>query len=269
MEDIRRARAARRLPAGGGRLACDEDAVRFVDEKGFVLLMPLRGLPLPSLSEADGADPWGEDFRCTDRAWAWKETLPARKLCAYGKFIRARGAFLSWRLYPAFYAAYGPAGDPDEEYEAGKLARADRALVDLVAAHGPVDSHDLWRLAKPLFGGERHRFTAALDRLQAGFFLTVAGGTLEGWSRHTWDLVERQVPAGLLDRLPQPRVARATIVRQTVWNCAALPERSLGGILRWGPAEVGRALEDLLAAGHLARVTVEGERGPWVAAGWE
>ena len=258
------ARAARRRLLDGGPLLGDEDAARYIGERGLVLLMPIRGIPLPSLSEADGADPWAEDFRCTDRAWAWKETLPARKLCAYGKYVRGRGAFIGWRLYPAFYAARGPAGDLAEEYEAGRLGRDEQALVELVAEHGPIDSRDLWRRARPLFGGRRHHFTAALQRMQERFWLTVAGGSLEGWSRHTWDLVERQVPAGLLDGLPGPREARAAILARVVEDCVALPEKILGRTLGWLPAELGRALDDLAASGGIAPVLVEGEREPWI-----
>lgn len=263
---LARLRSARRLLLDGSRPRDDESAARFVEERGFVLLMPIRGLPLPSLSEADGADPWAEDFRCTDRAWAWKETLPARRLCAYGKFIRGRGAFIGWRLYPSFYAVYGPSGDLEEEYEAGRLRRPDKMLVEMVADAGPISSHDLWIKAKPYFAGKRGRFLAALDRLQAGFFLTVAGGSLERWSEHYWDLVERQVPPGLLDRAPRPDEARRAVLLQTVENCAALPEKQLRSILRWEQRDLERTLRALLEAGRLREVQVEGEREPWLAA---
>ncbi|MGE5549853.1 MAG: hypothetical protein ACM3ZC_04885 [Bacteroidota bacterium] len=266
--ELQEARAVRRRLAGGRCARTDEDAVQFIEERGFVLLMPIKGIPLPSLSEAGGDHPWADEFRCTDRAWAWKETLPAQKLCAYGKLIRGRGTFIGWRLYPAFVAAYGPAGDLAEEYEAGRLARADRSLVELVAASGPIDSRDLWRKAKSIFAGERHRFTAALDRLQARFMLTVAGGSLEGWTRHTWDLVERQAPPGLLDKLPAPGEARAAILLQALENCVALPEGRIGSMLGWTRAEIQRALACLLAAGRLAAQTLDGQRWVSIADPW-
>ncbi len=262
LKDLHKLRAARCLLDGGRRIGGDGDAVRFIAERGFVLLMPIAGIPLPSLSEADGAAPWAEDFRCTDRAWAWKETLPGAGLCAYTKLVGGRGTFISWRMYPAFLAVYGPAGDPAEEYEAGRLARADRDLIELVGKFGPINSRDLWRRAKPLFGGKRHQFTAALERLQAKFLLTVSGGSLEGWTLHTWDLVERQAPPGLLDELPPPAEARREILFQTLQNAVAMPEGSIGRILRWTPAETGKALAGLMEEGKAARVQVGKEE--WV-----
>ena len=158
---LRQARAARCRLDDGRPVRTDAEAARYIGERGFALLMPIKGVPLPSLSAANGAAPWAEDFQCTDAAWEWKETLPGQKLCSYLKLIRGRGTFVSWRLYPAFYAAYGPVGDPNEEYEEGRLGRAERDLALIVAEHGPLDSRQLWRRTKPLFGGKRSRFTAA------------------------------------------------------------------------------------------------------------
>ncbi|MCL6613625.1 MAG: winged helix DNA-binding domain-containing protein, partial [Firmicutes bacterium] len=260
---LRRARAAKNR-LDGRPVRTDGEAAAFVEARGFCLLMPLRGVPLPNLSQADGGAVWADDFRCTDRAWAWKETLPARKLCAYVKLIRNRGTFIGWRLYPAFLSLYG-AGDLDEEYEAGRLGKAEKDLAAIVAERGPIDSRDLWRLARPLFGGERHRFLAALERLQTLFVVTVSGGSLEGWSRHTWDLVERWVPPGVLQGIPGRREARRAILRQTLSNCVAADERLLRSLLRWPAGELAEALADLEAEGAARRVRVEGQRSPWWA----
>ncbi|NLG84428.1 MAG: winged helix DNA-binding domain-containing protein [Firmicutes bacterium] len=260
---IHRARAAKNR-LDGRSVKTDEEAAAFVAARGFCLLMPLRGVPLPSLSQAEGGAVWADDFRCTDRAWAWKETLPGRKLCAYVKLIRHRGTFIGWRLYPAFLALYG-AGDLDDEYEAGRISRAERELAALVAERGPIDTRELWRLARPLFGGARHRFLAALERLQTIFVVTVAGGSLEGWSRHTWDLVERWVPPEVLAKLPTRREARRVLLWQTLSNCVAAEERLLCSLLGWPAGEVVEALDELAAAGMARRVRVEGQRGPWWA----
>ena len=172
----------------GQRIHNDDGACRFINERGLILLMPIDGIPLPSLSEADAAAPWG-GFAITDRAWAWKETLPGNKLCAYTKLIHGRGTFISWRLYPSFLKVYGPEGDPDYEYENGRLDKSERDLYRIIESCGPIDSRELWRRSKTIFGDKRTRFTATLERLQSKFYITVAGGSLEGWTLHTWDLV--------------------------------------------------------------------------------
>ena len=145
------------------------------------------------------------------------------------------------------------------------MGRAERDLAMIVAEHGPLDSRRLWRLAKPLFGGKRGRFIAALDRLQAGFILAVAGGSLSGWTLHTWDLVTRQVPAGCLDKPPASAEARRILLRQTLANCVAAPERVLASLLRMRSGEMTAALDELRAKGEAVMVAVEGEKEPWVA----
>ncbi len=246
----------------GKPITDDAGARQFIRERGFVMLMPLAELPLPNLSDADAAEPW-EGFPITDRAWAWKETLPAQKLCAYTKLFQGRGTFIDWRCYPAFLRVYGPEGDPDYEYENGRIEKVDRDLYRLVETAGPVDSRELWRMAKPLFGEKRSRFTASLDRLQAKFYLTVAGGSTEGWSLHTWDLIERQVPAELLVKLPAMAEAGTEILQQTVTNCYAVSEKKLRSILRWTPGALQESLAELRGGGLIEAVPVEGESVLW------
>ena len=246
----------------GRKIHDDDGACRFIDERGFCLLMPVEGIPLPSISEADNADPWG-GFAITDRAWAWKETLPARKLCAYTKLIHGRGTFISWRLYPSFLRVYGPEGDPDYEYESGRLDKAERDLYRIVEVSGPINSRELWKRSKAIFGDKRTRFTATLERLQSRFYLTVAGGSLEGWTLHTWDLVERQVPQEILAKLPPLAEAQASILMQAIQNCYVVPMRKLRTILHWSPVDLQRSMEALMKEGLIAEVKVEGEDLPW------
>lgn len=263
LPQINAARAKLNRLNDGRRIRDDQGACRFIAERGFVLLMPLDGVPLPSLSRADEAEPWN-GFAITDRAWAWKETLPGKKLCAYSKLIHGRGTFIDWGIYPSFLRVYGPDGDIDYEWENGRLNRAERDLYQIVARSGPIDSHELWREAKPIFEGKRHHFTAALERLQSGFFLTVAGGSLEGWTLHTWDLVERQAPPEVLRKLPRTEEARINILHQTFQNCLAAPERQLRSILRWQPEDLKRTVAALRNEGWLTEVAIPGESQPWL-----
>jgi hypothetical protein len=247
----------------GKKIRDDDEARCFINERGFVLLMPIAGIPLPSLSEADDAKPW-YGFATTDRAWAWKETLPERKFCAYTKLIHGRGTFISWRLYPSFLKVYGSEGDPDYEFENGRLKRVEKDLYRMVEDYGPIDSRELWIKSKTIFNGKRNRFTATLDHLQSRFLLTVAGGSLEGWTLHTWDLVERQAPRDVLAKLPAWEEARVNILRQTIQNCLAAPERKLRSILRWPPVDLQRSIEVLMTEGMIREVKVEGEKVPWL-----
>lgn len=269
-------RLAVRCLSDGHKVSTDDEAARYVDERGFVPIMRLAGSQLPSLSEADIRPAW-EGFDITDGAWRWKEVLPQQKRCAYGKFLRQRGFFLSWRLFPAFYLLYrrprlpdqAPNGtlggrDHDQDYAAGLLSRQEWLILETIAARGPIDSRRLWRALKRAFDSNRSRFEQALVALQAGFRIMVAGGDLEGWSMHYWDLVERQVPGGLLNRLPSPEEAREALLYQYVANTVVCTAREAAGFFHWDLSQTQGLIAQLVAAGRLAEVEVEGWKGAWL-----
>ena len=55
LEKLNEARAKLNRLNDGRKIRDDAGACRFINERGFVLLMPIGGIPLPSLSEADDA----------------------------------------------------------------------------------------------------------------------------------------------------------------------------------------------------------------------
>ncbi len=257
LEEMRQGK--RRLHSGL-RISTDEQAAEYIAERGFVPLAPLPHLALPSLSEADIREPW-PGYDISDGAWHWKETLPAAKLCAYQKLFRNRGIFISWRLFPSFYLLYGPQDSYEENYQAGALERMAYRVLQIIEKEGPLSSRDLWRKARWEFGGNRTRFEGVLTALQHGFYITVAGGSLEGWSLHYWDLVERQVPQGLLDKLPSLQEARAALLLQFIENMVVCSLAEMRALFRWSPSEIEATLQRLAQAGRLYdQVVVEGRR---------
>jgi hypothetical protein len=246
--------AARRLD-DGRRAVSDEDALAWVNARGFAPL--LTGCAnLPSLADA-AADEW-------EGAWRWKETLPQQSACAYGKFLRGRGFFVAWRLFPALYRLYARATDPERDYQDGLLARTEWQVLQVIRDEGPIDSRRLWREVKGHFGGRRPRFEQTMTALQMSCRIMVAGGSLEGWSLHAWDLVERHVPAGLLDRLPKAEDARVALLQQFVANTGACTRGEAGAFFHWQAGEIAAAAECLLAAGDVDETEVEGWKGLWL-----
>ncbi|MDP3046073.1 MAG: crosslink repair DNA glycosylase YcaQ family protein [Chloroflexota bacterium] len=255
----------RRL-AEGRSAVTDEDAARYVDERGFAPLMHLSGCTLPSISEADERETW-EGFDITDGAWRWKETLPEARRCAYGKFLRHRGFFVAWRVFPAFYRLYGPADDSAgaDAFADGLLGRLEMLVLTAIADRGPIDSRRLWREVKQGFGGNRTRFEQALGVLQAGFRVMVAGGDLTGWSLHRWDLLERLVPPGLLDDLPSREESQIALLRQYVENTVVCTPREIAGFFRCGLKGTQALVDREMEAAHLRQVEVEGWKGIWLS----
>lgn len=258
-EISRRRQLLRALPGGPG-LYEDHHAADYIAQRGFVMLAPVPGLSLPSLSEADARTPWS-GYTITDGAWRWKEVLPGQGKCAYGKFIRNRGTFISWEYFPFFYAAFSPGGDWENEYRSGHMDRLTLELMNTIAELAPVDSRELWRAVRQRFGGNRPRFTKALEGLQARYFVMVSGGSLEGWSLHRWDLVTHCGPAGTFEGLPDPDEARLVILKQLIRNCVCCHPRTAASVLRLPQTLMRRLAEPLVREGTILEAEVEGEPG--------
>jgi hypothetical protein len=249
-----RREAARRLN-DGRRAVSDDDALAYVNARGFAPL--LTGCAnLPSLADA-AVNEW-------EGAWRWKEVLPQQGVCAYGKFLRGRGFFVAWRLFPCLYRLYSRDTDPEQDYADGLLGRPEWQALQIIRDEGPIDSRRLWQEVKGRFGGKRPRFEQAMTALQMSYRVMVAGGSLEGWSLHAWDLVERRAPAGLLDHLPDAGAAREALLRQFVANAAACTRQEAASFFRWRADETAAAAERLLASNEVDEVEVEGWKGVWL-----
>ncbi len=252
-------RQRRRCLRSGAKVLRMEDAAAYINERGFVPLWPLTSYPLPSLSEADG-NPKPRGW--SERAWDWKEQLPGDKLCAYSKFFGGRGTFFSWGAFPYFWALYGRSGDYEEQYADGLLDRLELRILRHLSESGETDSRRLWREVKGLAEGKRTRFTAALTRLQEGFWITVSGGSLEGWSLHYWDLLDRHVPEDALAYRPTKETAHDRLTLIYLENAVLGDARQVARLFRWNVKVAEESLARLERSGEVTSdVRCEGAAG--------
>lgn len=242
--DILDLRAQKNRLNNGKLLNSDEDAIEFIKQRGVVLLSPDPHLPLPNISEADNAEPW-PGFPVTDHAWRWKEVLPAEKKCAYGKIFRHRGTFMSWPIFAAYYRLFGPECDEEEEYARGHLNQRQLLIVETIREEGAMDSRALWKVFRMKYGGKRPSFVKDLEELQVKLFLTVSGGSLEGWSCHAWDLVERQTPREIIQSLPTFETAKRDLLACWMANAVACLPREAASVLRISYEELKTAVSAL------------------------
>jgi len=239
--ESRRAQLWRTAPSR--HIASERSALRFIEDLGFVLLMPITGADLPSIHRAAGGE-WGV-------WWDWKQTLPERKACYYAKLLRRRGTFISWEWFPCFYAAYADPRPYRRQYREGLLDRAEKRILDLLADRGPLMTREV-RLAFGPRSKENTRLVKGiLVELQCRFLITAAGGDTAGWSHHRWDLVERYAPARALQaaaRLSRAE-ARARIVEKLVGNLVVTTPADIAWITGWERPEVRALVDGLLDAG--------------------
>ncbi len=249
LKEIERLRAVRWRTAPGRRIADEAGALRLIRELGFVLLMPISGAELPSLHAAT-RDPWAW--------WDWKQTLPGRKACYYGKVLRRRGAFIAWEWFPAFFAAYADPRSYQRLYREGVLDRIEKQILDLIADRGPLLTSEVRLALGPRTRGHTRRVKAALVELQRRFLLTAAGGDTHGWSHHRWDLVARWVPSRRLAQAQRlhPDDARAALARRHLQNLLIATPADLAWTFGWDRRTAHAVASRLLAQGRAQPVCV-------------
>jgi len=227
MDEIEALRAIHWRLAPERRVTRESEAVRFIEEQGFLLLMPIHGAELPSIHGATAGD-WGT-------WWDWKQTLPERKACYYAKILRRRGTFLSWEWFPRFYAAYADPRPYWRQYREGLISRDEKRLLDLLEREGPMMTRDLRLAFGPRSKENTRKVKSVLVDLQTRFLITAAGGDTTGWSHHRWDLVERWVGAKSLHqaaRLSQTD-ARLAILERLVRNLFMTTAADMAWLLGW------------------------------------
>ena len=243
----------------GRGVQSEADAAAYVEERGFVHLFSPGRLPWPNLSDAElRARGSLETFSL--HVWHWKNTLPAAKRCAYGHHLRNRGVFISWRLFPAFWRLWGLCDPVDRVLESGVLSAAERHVLQVVAVQGPIRSRNLRQEAQGLSGATKRQYQAALRMLQERLLITVAGGSVAGFSMHDWDLVERHVPPEAMALGISRGEAQTQLTLQAVANTPFCTARDIALLFGWGKKQVAVVLGELTERGAVSAGLVEEQK---------
>ncbi len=159
------------IPAS--RLKNPEQAVDFVNQRGFIFFWPLKPIRFPSLWTAAAGDRPVADAHDDPGhvTWGWKDSLLGQKRWYYAKILRRRGTFLSNQLLPYFYALSENYGSPEEDYliqyQEGHLTQEARQVYEVLLDRGPLDTIALRKAAHLTSRESETRFNKALDQLMA------------------------------------------------------------------------------------------------------
>ena len=191
-EDLETARAKRWWQAGKPIARIDR-AARFIDDVGFALLFPKKGVGLPTLWEAatdrpvmDAQGEWAPEM---ERVWRWKDELPRRGLAWYGEFVRGRKSFLS----PALLTALYPRSGHPEDFEEATFSPDARRIARILLLDGPQSTAVL-REALDVEGSRgAERFGKAVGELARVQVVTHFGTRDEGggWPSAVLELTAR------------------------------------------------------------------------------
>jgi hypothetical protein len=257
------------------RLRNERDAVRFVNERGFVYFWPIKGVDLPSLwvaaaGERPVADAHDDPGHAT---WGWKDRLLGERQWYYAKILRGKATMISLETAKYFYALSENYGDPEADYllqfEAGALSLEAKTIYETLLEKGALDTVALRREARMTARESNARFERALTELQTDFKILPIGVAKAGAWRYAfiYELASRWYPELPAEARRVGRgEARQHLIDLYLQSVGAATEAKIAFLFRWRPADVSRACADLVGAGRAWRPAEVGRQaGEWLA----
>ena len=233
--------------AAGRRIATKEEAIAFVNERGYVYFWPIKEVTLPSLWAAAAGDrPVPDEHDDPGHVtWGWKDEMLGARQWYYAKVLRKRATFISLDTLPHFYALSENYGEPDKDYllqyQEGRLTWEAKTVYETILNEGALDTVSLRKLARMTTKASDSPFNRALEILQADFKILPVGIAQAGAWKYAfiYECVHRHYP-DLLDQARAIRQAEARrhLVELYLRSVGAAQLRDLTLLLGWPKSEV-------------------------------
>jgi hypothetical protein len=275
IERLRQYRAQTFHTAPGMRLHNPEQAIAYVNQRGFVFFWPIRDITLPSLWVAAAGDRPVADAHDDPGhiTWGWKDDLLGRRRWYYAKVLRKRSTMISLEIAPYFYALSENYGSPEDDYltlyEQGRLTQEAKSVYETLLSEGPLDTVALRKATRMTSRESDSRFNRALIDLQTDFKILPIGVTQAGAWRYAFAY---EVAARYYPELPDQAMhipeneARRKLVELYFLSVGLVRENDLVKLFGWTKRQVERALDTLVQAGVVCRgQELEHESGEWIA----
>lgn len=148
-----------------------KEAVKFVNERGFVFFWPITGINLPSLWCAVAGDrpvPNNHDDP-GHITWRWKDNLLGKNKWFYAKILRQKSTIISLKLIPYFFSLSQSVHEGLEDlfflYQRGKISSEEKQIYKALTLSGPLDTITLRNQSNLSASGSASRFNRALQLL--------------------------------------------------------------------------------------------------------
>jgi hypothetical protein len=256
------------------RLKTEQEAVQFVNKRGYIFFWPITGITLPSLWGAvAGERPVPNEHDDPGHiTWDWKDSLLGKHIWFYGKILRKKATILSMAIAPYFYALTENYGSPEEDYltiyEQGRMTQEAKAVYEALLDHSPLDSISLRKSAHLTSQDSESRFNRALADLQNDFKIMPVG-VVDAGSWHysfAYDLVGRHEP-GLIEkaRFIGELDARRKILEVYFRSVGAAQSSDLTKLFKWSSKEIEQAILSLIEMNVLIMLDQrDGQVGKWL-----
>lgn len=255
------------------RVTTKEQAVDFVDERGFIHFWPVKDVTLPSLWAAVAGDrPVPDEHDDPGHiTWRWKDEMLGARQWYYAKVLRKKATFIALDVVPNFYALSENYGEPEEDYlvqyREGRMTFEAKTVYEALLKEGPLDALSLRKAARMTSRESDSRFNRALEMLQVDFKLLPIGVAQVGaWNyAFIYDLVHRFHP-GLPEQARPIRQAEARrrLAERYLLSVGAAQLRDLTMLFGWTKQDALAALAAAIQSETaLPEVTLEDRAGDW------
>jgi hypothetical protein len=252
-----------------------EQAVDFVNERGFIYFWPNKDYLLPSLWNAVAGDrPVPKEHDDPGNiTWGWKDEMLGKQRWYYARLVRKRNTILSLADSPFFYALSPNYGDFEndyvDQYEMGVLTMEAKNVYEALLREGPLDTLALRKTARMASQESDTRFSKAIETLQVEMkILPIGIAEVGAWKyAFIYDIAARHFPQ--LDaqaRQISEEEARHHLVRRYIRSLGAAPEKEIHRLFGWRPVDCQRAIDDCIQAGEMVKgLPFPGSIDAWMA----
>ncbi|KPL82678.1 hypothetical protein SE15_11345 [Thermanaerothrix daxensis] len=257
------------------RLRSRDEAIRFVNQRGFVLFWPAQGITMPSLWVATAGERPVADAHDDPGhiCWDWKDSLLGKRVWYYARVLRGKNTLIALDTLPYFYALSPNYGDPEhdylEQYRDGLLTLEAKQVYEALLNEGPLDTLALRRAARLSSPESTSRFERALSTLQTQFRVLPVGTAEVGAWRYAfvYDVTHRHFPELISQAATiQEDEARAYLLRRYLLSVGAINLSHPISLFGWRESEMQRALRHLEREGHLLRgIRHDRSNEEWIA----
>ena len=267
---VHRARVFRLPPAKP--LSSQAQALKFVNERGFIYFWPVKGIDLPNLWTAVAGDrPVADAHNDPGHVtWGWKDDALPKRFWYYAKVLRRRATIISLDTAPYFYALSENYGSPEEDhliaYQEGRLTLAAKNIYEALLTQGPLDSISL-RKAAHMASAKESEWNRALEDLQMDFKILPVGVAQAGAWKYAFIY---QITARHYAAIPeQARLIGESQARTRLLECyfdsvGASQAKDVNKLFGWGNDLTQRALSRLLESESLSPAEYPGQKGEWL-----
>ncbi len=240
-----------------------DEALNYVNERGFIFFWPIKDLFFPSLWAAVAGDrPVPDEHDDPGHiTWDWKDSMLGKRRWYYARVLRRRNTIISLQAAPFFYALSQNFGAPEEDYleqyRSGHLTQEAKSVYEALLREGPLDSITLRRVARLASNDNNGRFNKALDDLQIDFKVLPVGVSDAGSWHYSfiYDLTFRHFPEITEQaRFIQENQARARLAEMFWRSLGAAAPSDLTRAFGWNRETAEKVVERLIQGDTLVPV---------------